>query len=160
MSKKGFTLIELLVVIAIIGLLATIVMVSVNSARIKARNSKRQAEIKQFNLVMEMYYDTNGSYPSSCGAWACMGHWKSGQTCAAGVQCQALDQALLTYMSVIPDDPLNKAGCAYGDAYYYWTNGSVTYFDTRFESMSSCPSGYFFWGGTGDCGLECGMRIQ
>lgn len=64
-NKNGFTLIELLVVIAIIGLLASIVLVSLNSVRAKARDAQRTANIRQVQTALELYYDTNGFYPSS-----------------------------------------------------------------------------------------------
>lgn len=80
-SSKGFTLIELLVVIAIIGILATIVTVSLNTARSKARDARRVSDIRQVQLALQMYYDAIGSYPA------------------------ALSTMVPTYISVAPVDP-------------------------------------------------------
>lgn len=50
--KQGFTLIELLIVIAIIGLLSSVVLASLNSARVKARDAKRTSELKTLQLAL------------------------------------------------------------------------------------------------------------
>ncbi len=64
--KRGFTLIELLVVIAIIGILSSIVLASLNSARLKSRDARRLADIKQLQLALALYYDSNSSaYPTT-----------------------------------------------------------------------------------------------
>lgn len=64
--KKGFTLIELLVVIAIIGILSSVVLASLNSARQKSRDAKRVSDIKQIQLALELFADSNGSeYPDT-----------------------------------------------------------------------------------------------
>ena len=62
--NKGFTLIELLVVIAIIGVLASIVTSSLSSARAKARDARRESDIKSIQTALEMYYLDNGHYPA------------------------------------------------------------------------------------------------
>lgn len=63
--SRGFTLVELLVVIAIIGILATLLLLQLNVARQKARDTKRVADVTQLRTAIELYYDDNGSYPTS-----------------------------------------------------------------------------------------------
>jgi len=79
---KGFTLVELLTVIAIIGILSTIVMVSLLTARQKGRDVKRVADIKQIQLALEQYYNENLSYPNG------------------------LSSLQPTFMPVVPKDPI------------------------------------------------------
>jgi prepilin-type N-terminal cleavage/methylation domain-containing protein len=62
MKRKSFTLIELLVVIAIIGLLSSIVLVSMNGIREKARDAKRVSELDSVMLALSLYYDDYGTF--------------------------------------------------------------------------------------------------
>jgi prepilin-type N-terminal cleavage/methylation domain-containing protein len=64
LTKKGFTLVELLVVIAIIGLLSTIAVVSLGTARQKARDTTRIATMKQLATALEQFYSDTGGYPA------------------------------------------------------------------------------------------------
>jgi len=120
-NKKGFTLIELLVVIAIIGLLATIVLVSLNKARMKARDTRRRADLKQMQLAVEMHYDDNGFYPSTGGSWwgQCSTYGSHTATCNANTFIPNICPA---YMSSVPKDP--KADTSGSDCYLYRSNGT------------------------------------
>lgn len=117
-SKKfdsGFTLIELLVVIAIIGLLASVVLVSLNGTRAKARFTKRMADIKQIQTALELYYDSNNAYPAS-------GYQSQCQSWGAVASDQVIPGLVPTYMSKFPVDPsMNVAAST--SCYIYVSNG-------------------------------------
>src|SRR5438046_347729 len=65
---KGFTLIELLVVIAIIGILSSVVLASLNTARNKGADAAVKSNIESIRPQAELYYDSNSSKYSSTGS--------------------------------------------------------------------------------------------
>lgn len=98
LNNRGFTLIELLVVIAIIGILSSIVLASLNTARQKSRDARRVSDIKQLQLALELYYDANGAYPTYANFFG------SSPTSLVGAN----------YISVIPSDPGSATVCTDG----------------------------------------------
>lgn len=96
-NNKGFTLIELLVVIAIIALLASVVLVSLSSARQKSRDASRIATLNQFSKAMELYFNTNLSYPTVSAAATVY--------CVIG-SANCLTNLVPGYLAKIPVSPL------------------------------------------------------
>lgn len=115
--NHGFTLIELLVVISIISLLSSVVLTSVNSARAKARDARRIADFREIQKALELYYDTNGSYPlGSQGS----GQWSS-HAPGYGNNDNYIVGLAPTYIPTLPRDP------KYDEAHYgylYNSNGT------------------------------------
>lgn len=76
-THKGFTLIELLVVIAIIGVLSSVVLASLNTARDKANDTARISSMRALATGLDLYFLANNAYPTvsggSCGGWLASG---------------------------------------------------------------------------------------
>lgn len=117
-SQKGFTLIEIIAVVVIIGILATLILISVNGVQKKARDGKREADLISLRTALVDYYDDNGNYPNT------------------------LDPALVNagYFSSVPQDPINgmRNGINYIFTYQSINSGQGFVLDAVMERDNLC----------------------
>jgi prepilin-type N-terminal cleavage/methylation domain-containing protein len=122
-NNRGFTLIELLVVIAIIGLLATLAVIALGTARQHQRDAERLSELRDVRGQLERYFIDHNSYPLATSpiifgeiGVTCLGVEGFGAACAN------------PYIEALPTDP-NK-----GDYLYRSQDGSSYEMFARLES--------------------------
>lgn len=118
--RAGFTLVELVVVIGIIAIISVFIIVSLTTGRVRARDSKRIADLNQLRTALNNYFDNNSHYPyvpdwvfSTSG-----GNWIPGLT--------------PTFMNQIPVDPKNNTTQP-------WINGNYSY---AYYSTSNYQNNY------------------
>ncbi len=156
LKSKGFTLIELLVVISIIGMLSSIVLVSLQSARAKSRDAVRYRNLHEIRTAIELYRSNNNglvpridSNPLSefvtsvgnksgyfhSGAGPCIqdppGTWTTGSQDFRDL----LTSGTPKYITSLPVDPVNDANYCY--IYYATLTGSAACLTAKLEGSGN-----------------------
>jgi len=116
---EAFTLIELLVVVAIIGMLASVILVSLGNARAKARDARRLSDAHQVRSGLDLYQINAGGYPD-------LSKWVIGNE----IKCNSTD------IMAVPKDP------GVGTDYVYTSKG--TGFSSGSCSGDMVYNGYSF----------------
>jgi len=138
-ATRGFTLIELLVVIAIIGILSSVVLASLNTARQKGADAAIKSNMTNARPQAELYYDSNSnSYASICG-----------DTTAGGVK-SVYDEILAAADSA--GVPFSGSTNAAGDSSHAVCNDSATAWAAQVPLKAT--SGTFF------CVDSSGQAVQ
>jgi prepilin-type N-terminal cleavage/methylation domain-containing protein len=104
-NKKGFTLIELLVVISIIGVLSSVVLASLSSARQKAKEAAVRQGVRQLERIIQLHYDETGSY---AGAQSPVAWVPQNTTCDGlftGMSASLRSQAINICKSIVANSP-------------------------------------------------------
>lgn len=131
-TRRGFTLIELLVVISIIALLSAVVLSSLNSARAKGRDALRITNLREVQKALSLYYSTNGSYPTTNGAWR-----GSDAGCYGGYGNNSIPGLVPTFIAKLPTESeiSNIPNC------FLYRSDGIDYKYLAHQTMESCTPG-------------------
>jgi type II secretion system protein G len=158
---RGFTLIELLVVVSIIGILASVVLASLNTARARGRDARRLSDIHQIENALELYFNSNNSYPLSNVPLSAAGtlpntSWRNSIYPASWT---LLETDLSSYIAQLPHDPKESpsgwpgsgAAGVYGYAYFGCGSGYFLVYQLEIASgpdpgTTSCGAAHQYGG--------------
>ena len=171
---QGFTLVELLVVISIIGLLASTVLASLNSARIKADNSQRVSTVGEYYKAFQLFYDDYGAFPGDSSVFPV----NESEMCLASTNTNC-DTYPISAPMITALSPYIKLGPAFSIFEKFFLGGPIgpavgPRYQCEIVSGNLCTKGYFEyyvkgndascgWGAYGgwqfDNGVECDLHF-
>jgi len=116
--QRAFTLIELLVTISIIGILATLFIANLNSARSRARDAQRKSDLRNIQTALRLYSNDKGGFPydgvnATTHTGKIYGCGVNGiSVCDWGTEFSAGSPTSI-YMTTLPKDPLTSQSYKY-----------------------------------------------
>ncbi len=137
-KSKGFTLIELLVVVSIISLLSSVVLASVKDARMKARDARRLADLRQISNALQLYLLDNGNVAPTAGGTNAD---HNGYGSSDGGSWLSFQTILSAYISKLPVDPLNGQTIPLASRNNFTAATTYRYYYRRLDNNtdSNCP---------------------
>ena len=131
-KQRGFTVIELLVVIAIIAILSSIVVVSLSSDRLKARDTRRVADIKEVEKALNIYALNHNDLPEEQTVnGGCYNNWET----SCDFPSSFIDTLRTSgVMDRVPKDPINDNEHFY--AYFHYDSND------HLSGGDGCPDSY------------------
>jgi prepilin-type N-terminal cleavage/methylation domain-containing protein len=122
-SLNGFTLIELLVVISLISLMASVMLVGFNNARIRARDLRRKADFAELNKALEIFFQQYNRMPANneCGGtpyFLCPGIGNVGAISNDGTGAYEMSMQELVVAGLLGSPPQPPPGSSITYSYY------------------------------------------
>lgn len=152
--QRGFTLIELLIVIVVLGILAGVLVLTINIPLqiAKGRDAEKKSDLSTIQTALESYRHDVGSYPNFAAGTAGSTALPTGPLATCNKDSQLTGNGGTVYLSHIPCDPSSGTGGFYnmGNYYYSSSDGSSYTLGACLENIHD-PAGASIPGGSGTC---------